>query len=155
MMKKLPLPSSLRPVRDPGKVVKYTPCSKQDHQLDDDLDEIAVVSNAAPENVKYGTGNITANGPRVVPGIITSGGELSRMVVEKSASNIRIHTSSPLYSTKSSEDLKSKSASRQSLLDSVNSKATTEVDSKRVSHELMAAYVNKAHVSSDLDFPKD
>ncbi|XP_023223511.1 cyclic nucleotide-gated olfactory channel-like isoform X2 [Centruroides sculpturatus] len=153
MMKKLPLPSSLRPVRDPGKIVKYTPCSKQDHQLDDDLDEIAVVSNAAPENVKYGTGNVTANGPRVVPGIITSGGELSRLVAEKSTSNIRIHTSSPLYSTKSSEDLKSKSASRQSLLDSVNSKAT-DGDSKRISNELMAAYVNKAHVSSDLEISR-
>ena len=36
--------------------------------VDDDMDDIAVVSNANPEQVKYGSGSITANGPRVVPG---------------------------------------------------------------------------------------
>lgn len=36
---------------------------------DDDLDDIAVVSNAAPGQLRYGTAGInTANGPRVVPG---------------------------------------------------------------------------------------
>ncbi|KAF2361180.1 hypothetical protein FHG87_008056 [Trinorchestia longiramus] len=37
---------------------------------DDDLDDIAVVSNAAPGQLKYGAAGInTANGPRVVPGM--------------------------------------------------------------------------------------
>ena len=35
---------------------------------DDDLEDIAVVTNANPEQVKYGSGSITQNGPRVVPG---------------------------------------------------------------------------------------
>ena len=74
MIKKISLPSSLRSgSKDSGKIVKYTPCSTSGRHLDDDLDEVAVISNAAPENVRYGSGQLsTANGPRVVPGIITS-----------------------------------------------------------------------------------
>lgn len=34
----------------------------------DDPEEIAVVVNPDPGQVKYGTGPITANGPRVIPG---------------------------------------------------------------------------------------
>ncbi|GIX78097.1 cyclic nucleotide-gated channel cone photoreceptor subunit alpha [Caerostris extrusa] len=51
-------------------------------QADDDLDDVTVINSAVPENVKYRTaGCMTANGPRVVPGIITSsGGEMSCMV---------------------------------------------------------------------------
>jgi len=81
MIKKISLASSLRPGgRDTGKVVKYTPCTTK--QSEDDLDEVAVISNAAPENIRYGSGqHTTANGPRVVPGIITSSGvERSRLV---------------------------------------------------------------------------
>lgn len=81
MIKKISLASSLRSSgKDSGKFVKYTACSTK--QLDDDLDEVAVISNAAPENVKYGSGSLTTvNGPRVVPGIITSAGpERSRIV---------------------------------------------------------------------------
>ncbi|KAH8041779.1 hypothetical protein HPB51_017901 [Rhipicephalus microplus] len=110
-MKKMGLRSGgARCVEPGGRIVKYTPCTRRDMRVDDDLDEIAVVSNAAPENVKYGAsggGSLTTNGPRVVPGIITSaGGErLDRR-------------SSPLYTGRSSENIKSAS-SRQSLLETV------------------------------------
>lgn len=77
MIKKISLPSLRSGTKDPGKVVKYTTCNKI---VDDDLDEVAVISNAAPESVRYGTsgghphyGTTAANGPRVVPGIITAG----------------------------------------------------------------------------------
>ena len=48
--------------------VRYTPCSHQDLHLEDELDDIAVVSNAEPGQVRYGSGAVTANGPKVVPG---------------------------------------------------------------------------------------
>lgn len=75
MLRKLSFASSLRPVsKDKGKIVKYTSYTSK-HLPDDDLDEVAVISNAAPENVRYGSGSITTvNGPRVVPGIITTAG---------------------------------------------------------------------------------
>lgn len=75
-----------------GKTVKYTPYSK--HHLihgnknddDDDLDEVAVISNTIPENVTYGSGQQhsvsgSSNGPRLVPGIITSTGFESKPYV--------------------------------------------------------------------------
>ncbi|XP_022238531.1 cyclic nucleotide-gated cation channel alpha-3-like isoform X1 [Limulus polyphemus] len=153
-MKRLTIPN-MRNNRDPGKIVKYTPYTKQDQQLDDDLDEIAVVSSAAPENVKYGSGALTANGPRVVPGIITSTGtERTRLVSEQRVivSTPRQPTVSPVYSTKSSENLKMKSASRQSLLESMANKFHTG-DLKRRSRDSMA-FVNKAHINSDLEIPR-
>ncbi|KFM63418.1 hypothetical protein X975_20716, partial [Stegodyphus mimosarum] len=117
-MKKIPL----RAAREAGRMVKYTQCSPQEMQLDDDLEDIAIVSNAAPESVKYGSGSLTANGPRVVPGIITTTGATDRLQsAGRSVSHTRIHTASPaLYGTKSSENLKS--GSRQSLLESVSSR---------------------------------
>ncbi|XP_064455662.1 cyclic nucleotide-gated channel rod photoreceptor subunit alpha-like [Ornithodoros turicata] len=159
-MKKIALGGGLRTggrVTDASRVVKYTPCTRQDIQPDDDnLDEIAVVSNAAPENVKYGAGgSLTANGPRVVPGIITSAG--GERLDRRSASSTRIHTSSPMYSTRSSENLKS--ASRQSLLETVAGKlhphhrgSTDTAASVRARSSL--AYINRAHISSDLEIPK-
>ena len=43
---------------------------------DDELDDIAVVSNAAPGQLRYGTAGMnTANGPRVVPGECGAGSE--------------------------------------------------------------------------------
>lgn len=45
--------------------IRYNTCRGP---KDDDLEDIAVVSNADPGQVKYGSGIITANGPRVVPG---------------------------------------------------------------------------------------
>ncbi|CAN8020901.1 hypothetical protein HPB47_012460 [Ixodes persulcatus] len=142
-MKKMGLRPGARCV-EPGRVVKYTPCSRQQDMRDaDDLDEIAVVSsNAAPENVKYGAGGgaLTANGPRVVPGIITSaGGErLERR-------------SSPMYGARSSENLKS--ASRQSLLETVAGKLQHR-GSAEVRARPSLAFINRAHVSSDLEIPR-
>lgn len=142
-MKKMGLRAGARCV-EPGRVVKYTPCSRQDMRENDDLDEIAVVSNATPENVKYGTGggSFTANGPRVVPGIITSaGGErLERR-------------SSPMYSARSSENLKS--ASRQSLLETVAGKLQQRGSADTsVRPRPSLAFINRAHVSSDLEIPR-
>ncbi|KAI1298152.1 hypothetical protein HDE_04310 [Halotydeus destructor] len=81
MFRKLSLASGLRSGSGPGKdskqfqgkVVKYTPYSG--HTLDDDdLDEVISVA-AQPENVRYGSSTSgSVNGPRVVPGIITSTG---------------------------------------------------------------------------------
>lgn len=79
MIKKISLPSLRAGSKETSKVVKYTTCS---HKLvDDDLDEVAVISNAAPESVRYGSGHhSTANGPRVVPGIITAGMDRSKVL---------------------------------------------------------------------------
>lgn len=61
--------------------MKYTPYSSKHRTSsddEDDLDEVAVISNATPENVTYGESathlprGSSTNGPRVVPGIITS-----------------------------------------------------------------------------------
>lgn len=53
---------------DAAKTVKYTPCSRQDLHADEELEDIAIVSsNADPGQVKYGSGPIAANGPRVIP----------------------------------------------------------------------------------------
>lgn len=71
-------------------VVKYhTTYSKHlnhDDDDDDDLDEVAVISNTIPENVTYGSGQQhsvqgSSNGPRLVPGIITSTGFESKPYV--------------------------------------------------------------------------
>ncbi|XP_037563323.1 cyclic nucleotide-gated cation channel alpha-3 [Dermacentor silvarum] len=150
-MKKMGLRSGgARCVEPGGRIVKYTPCSRQDMRVNDDLDEIAVVSNAAPENVKYGAGgggSLTTNGPRVVPGIITSaGGErLERR-------------SSPLYTGRSSENIKSAS-SRQSLLETVAGKlqhrgSVSAAAADGVRSRPSLAFINRAHVSSDLEIPR-
>ncbi|KAH6938616.1 hypothetical protein HPB50_011144 [Hyalomma asiaticum] len=150
-MKKMGLRSGgTRCVEPGGRIVKYTPCSRRDMRVNDDLDEIAVVSNAAPENVKYGAGgggSLTTNGPRVVPGIITSaGGErLERR-------------SSPLYTGRSSENIKSAS-SRQSLLETVAGKlqhrgSVSAAAADGVRSRPSLAFINRAHVSSDLEIPR-
>lgn len=59
----------------PSKAVKYTPCSRQESQLDnDELEEIAIVSVSGVESgqLTYGTGTCMVNGPRVVPGTTSS-----------------------------------------------------------------------------------
>ncbi|CAB3376875.1 Hypothetical predicted protein [Cloeon dipterum] len=62
--------SSHNPSSSHGLLLRATPDS--DDLL---LEEISVVSsNADPGHVTYGSGSLAANGPRVVPGIITSGG---------------------------------------------------------------------------------
>ncbi|XP_076349243.1 uncharacterized protein LOC143246427 [Tachypleus tridentatus] len=144
--------TSMRNNRDPGKIVKYTPCTKQELHLDDDLDDIAVVTNATPESVKYGSGALTSNGPRVVPGIIM---EHARLMTEQRpnlSSSPRLQTPSPLYSTKSSENLKTKSMSRQSLLETMTNKFHTG-DLKRRSRDSMG-FVSKAHVNTDLEISR-
>lgn len=78
MIKKISLPSLRSHSKETSNVVKYTTCTDK---MDDDLDEVAVISNAAPENVRYGSRqHITANGPRVVPGIITAGVDRSKLM---------------------------------------------------------------------------
>ncbi|XP_054720750.1 cyclic nucleotide-gated channel cone photoreceptor subunit alpha-like, partial [Uloborus diversus] len=127
--------------RDNARIVKYSKCSSRGAQHDDDLDDVTVVNSAAPESVKYGgaTGScVTTNGPRVVPGIITSsGGEMSGMV---SGSERR---AVPPYSPP--QDEKGASESRQSLLDTVT---------RRVPSSEPYAFVNKAHVGSEVEIPR-
>jgi hypothetical protein len=104
MLKKLSFASGLRSsagassgssafAKEKGKIVKYTSYSSKHHRSsddDDDLDEVAVISNATPENVTYGPGGASAshfpdgsssNGPRLVPGILTSTGFESKPYV--------------------------------------------------------------------------
>jgi len=80
-----------------GKIIKYSSKSstsrgRHHHHRgdddDDDLDEVAVISSAAPESVTYGSGDrpsrssLSTNGPpRLVPGIITSTGFESKPYV--------------------------------------------------------------------------
>ncbi|XP_068086318.1 cyclic nucleotide-gated cation channel [Anabrus simplex] len=153
-------------------VVGYPGYSPADNYCSShELDEIAVVSsNADPCHVKYGSGSLTAvNGPRVVPGIITSSG---RMVGERlSASGTRLNAASPVQyggvkSSTESVPRGLKSVSRQSLLDIVScSLGVTR--SKRQQHQryfsssrdsLAAAYVNRAaavsSAASELDLSR-
>ncbi|XP_054707186.1 cyclic nucleotide-gated channel rod photoreceptor subunit alpha-like [Uloborus diversus] len=141
-----------RAARDAARIVKYTPCNPQEMmQLDDDLEDIAIVSNAAPESVKYGSGSLTANGPRVVPGIITTTADRLQQSAARSVSHTRIHTASPaLYGTKSSENLKS--GSRQSLLESIGNRFP--IGAKRRSRDSTMAFVNKGHVGSELEISR-
>ncbi|XP_031344275.1 cyclic nucleotide-gated channel rod photoreceptor subunit alpha isoform X3 [Photinus pyralis] len=99
-----------------------------------ELDEIAVVSsNADPCHVKYGSGPLsTINGPRLVPGIITSTG--GRMVGERlcsSGTRLDVITSPAQSGVQASVGPRSsnesvpralKSVSKQSLLDLVSCK---------------------------------
>ncbi|XP_039295982.1 cyclic nucleotide-gated cation channel alpha-3 isoform X3 [Nilaparvata lugens] len=132
-----------------------------------ELDEIAIVSNATPGQVKYGSGGLTANGPRLVPGIITSSG---RTVGERlSASGTRLDSGSPLAGTKSStESLKPsktfKSISRQSLLDIVSCRLGVNRSKYNQRYfgasrdSLAAAYINRAaavsSTASELDLSR-
>ncbi|KAG8199530.1 hypothetical protein JTE90_009372 [Oedothorax gibbosus] len=129
--------------RDSARIVKYSKCSKGASQADDDLDDVTVINSAVPENVKYGTaGCITANGPRVVPGIITSsGGEMSCMV-----SSERRGVTSPGGPSTPSGTIDKESDSRSSLLDTVTKRVTTA--------EQPYAFVNKAHIGSELEIPR-
>ncbi|XP_035205767.1 cyclic nucleotide-gated channel cone photoreceptor subunit alpha-like [Stegodyphus dumicola] len=131
------------------KLVKYSKCSKSS-QHDDDLDDVTVVNSAAPENVKYGTaGCVTANGPRVVPGIITSsGGEMSCMVSSERrsvAGPTTLPYSGGTPATPSGTSDKQAFDSRSSLIDTVT---------RRVTSSEPYAFVNKAHVGSDLEIPR-
>lgn len=86
MIKKIALPA-LRPGnKETNKVVKYSSCSNRIVDDDDGLDEVAVISNADPERVSYGSGHhSTANGPRVVPGIITAGMDRTKVLTSSIA----------------------------------------------------------------------
>ncbi|XP_065199974.1 cyclic nucleotide-gated cation channel alpha-3 isoform X2 [Planococcus citri] len=58
-----------------------------------DLEEISIVSsNATPSQVIYGSGPQAANGPRVVPGTITTGGRIGE---RRSISGTRLNMGSP------------------------------------------------------------
>ncbi|XP_022918672.1 cyclic nucleotide-gated channel rod photoreceptor subunit alpha isoform X2 [Onthophagus taurus] len=92
-----------------------------------ELDEIAIVSsNADPLHVKYGSGPLnTINGPRLVPGIITSGG--GRIIGDRLGGSGTICSSlAPAVggakSSTESVHRALKSVSRQSLLELVTCK---------------------------------
>ncbi|XP_013773572.1 cyclic nucleotide-gated channel rod photoreceptor subunit alpha-like [Limulus polyphemus] len=153
-MKRMSMPNMKKNIES-ANIVKSTAYIKQGKPFDEDLGEIAVVSNAAPENVKYGRGTLTCNGPRVIPGIITSTRtESARVLSEQrlTVSSPRMRTVSPLKSTKSSENLKTKSASRQSLLETVASKLYTG-DIKRRSRDSMT-FVNKVRHNPELEISR-
>lgn len=138
------------------KVVKYTPCAPIDRVPYEDPEEIAVVKTPDPGTVKYGSGTFTANGPRVIPGIITSGRGRPLPGDHVSSSGTHINMNSPVYLGKSNENVKGKSMSKQSLLEMVSTKfggsgsGSGHAYKKRFSKDSVA-YVNRAHISSDLD----
>ncbi|XP_025834701.1 cyclic nucleotide-gated cation channel alpha-3-like [Agrilus planipennis] len=148
-----------------------------------ELDEIAIVSsNADPCHVKYGSGGAlhptSINGPRLVPGIITSGG--GRMVGERlSTSGTQLDMSPPLQTSAPTTRHKSstesvqralKSISRQSLLDLVScklgmskSRSSSAFHQQRryfsASHDsISATYINRAanisSAASELDLSR-
>ncbi|KAH7641150.1 cyclic nucleotide-gated channel rod photoreceptor subunit alpha-like [Dermatophagoides farinae] len=102
--------------------------------VDDDLDEVAVISsNAAPENVRYGDGHYhhhhyhlaTANGPRVVPGIITAGVDRTKLLTSSSlqSANVIIRKPSNIVTNDNNDtnndddhDFKDRCPSQQSLI---------------------------------------
>uniref|UniRef100_A0A1S4MLC8 Ion transport domain-containing protein n=2 Tax=Pediculus humanus subsp. corporis TaxID=121224 RepID=A0A1S4MLC8_PEDHC len=125
-----------------------------------ELDEIAIVSNAEPCQVKYGSGPLqsTANGPRLVPGIITSQG---RMIGERlSASGTRLNSGSPVQYTETGGRRTSRSVSKQSLLDLVSCKLGKSKQNQRYfstsRDSLTAAYRTTAvsSTASELDLRK-
>ncbi|XP_043229594.1 cyclic nucleotide-gated cation channel alpha-3-like, partial [Amphibalanus amphitrite] len=129
--------------------VRYTPCSRQELQADDELDDIAVVSNAEPGQVRYGSGAVTANGPKVVPGIITSRGQ-ERL----SQSSTRLNTTSPAAAAKASVDsLKCRSGSKQSLIELVSSRFSVRGGKRFSRDSFSSSYINRAQIS-ELDIPR-
>ncbi|CAG9824996.1 unnamed protein product [Phaedon cochleariae] len=109
-----------------------------------ELDEIAVVSNAEHGHLKYGSGTTlsTINGPRLVPGIITSGG---CMVGERlSSSGTHLNLTSPVQSAAPTAPSRRtstdsihrvlKSVSRQSLLDLVGCKLGMSKQPRHLHH---------------------
>lgn len=122
-----------------GVAVKYTPCAKGDHLDDDDddndVEEISIVdrdglgrgggddeggaaASTAGASGEEGNGGLTANGPRVLPGldVYQSPTDRTKLIGERLSSCDKISLSSPIYSNKVVEQ-KSKSTSKQSLLD--------------------------------------
>lgn len=180
MIKKIALPA-LRPgSKETNKVVKYSSCSNRIVDDDDGLDEVAVISNADPESVRYGSGShhSTANGPRVVPGIITAGMDRSKVLTSSLASSSLTQKrpstviSSSLISPGQSNDnqnIKNRCSSRQSLIGSgeinkVNIGANAnpnaylgngkDTDPKKNAPPQVTGFVNRAHITSELEIPK-
>ncbi|XP_050427217.1 cyclic nucleotide-gated cation channel alpha-3 isoform X2 [Adelges cooleyi] len=91
------------------------------HGQSADLEQISIVSsNATPSQVTYGSGLATANGPRIVPGTITSTGRIGERL---SISGTRLDSGSPVrFGPKSSAESLRNSAARHSLLDLVGCK---------------------------------
>ncbi|KAK8379815.1 hypothetical protein O3P69_019658 [Scylla paramamosain] len=126
-----------------GMRVRYSNCRRT--QASDDFEDIAVVTNADPGQVKYGSGTITANGPRVIPGIIRT---------QRSVSGGRLNAGSPLYLEKPPAPLKGKSLSRQSLIDVFSSRISIGSRKRFSRDSFSASYVNRTQVASELDISR-
>ncbi|KAJ8309682.1 hypothetical protein KUTeg_011547 [Tegillarca granosa] len=135
-----------RRTSEPGVSVKYTPCSKEEHS-EDDLEEIAIVDRDDNKSVthsndksqkKMSMSHLAANGPKHLPGLgifqaFTSSRDRNKAVGERlSTSGGRISVSSPVYSSKIVEQ-KSKSTSKQSLLDFFGTKIDRRKSRKSIS----------------------
>lgn len=126
---------------DAGFGVKYTPCSKDEH-TDDELEEIAIVGkndenkSNHPDDAPERAPSVTANGPRILPGIgvYHSPSVRTKLIGERLSSTGTINLSSPIYSGKVVEQ-KSRSTSKQSLLDIVSTKLDRVKSKKRLSRE--------------------
>nr|CFW94215.1 Eka-cGMP gated channel alpha 3 protein [Euperipatoides kanangrensis] len=149
-MKKMASGLTRRHICDTGKAaVKYTPCAK-DHDGDEELEEIAVVSDQ--QSVKMeAVGTITANGPRIIPGHATysAPSDRTRLIGQRlSSSGNKINLASPIYTGKDK-----KSTSKQSLLEIVSNKLHFGEKKRHFSKESVA-FIHKTSGTSDLEITR-
>ncbi|KAK6195821.1 hypothetical protein SNE40_001173 [Patella caerulea] len=136
---------SRRKASDTGIVVKYSPCAKNENTDEEELEEIAIVeaddkdggegSRDLVQQVEDGIEQTsTANGPRHLPGLemYQSPTDRTKLIGERLSSSDKISVSSPIYSNKVVEQ-KSKSTSKQSLLEIVSNKFDRVKNRKRYS----------------------
>ncbi|XP_059479387.1 potassium/sodium hyperpolarization-activated cyclic nucleotide-gated channel 1 [Neocloeon triangulifer] len=155
--------SAQNPSSSHGLLLRATPDS--DDLL---LEEISVVSaNADPGHVTYGSGSLAANGPRVVPGIITNSGR-GGLNERLSSSGTRLDSSSsPVrhYNSRNVDTVSSRvagaapsvavpAAARQSPIDLVTCRALS--GDKRYSRDSVSGgYANRSNAaSSELDISR-
>lgn len=128
-----------RKTSDTSITVKYTPCAKTEPAEEEDLEEIAIVSKNNEKGSSIRDQNdsnqshesrdsetvVTANGPRILSnlGPFQSPSDRTKLIGERLSSSGTgvINISSPVYSGKIVEQ-KSKSTSKQSLLEIVSTK---------------------------------
>ncbi|XP_060518819.1 cyclic nucleotide-gated channel rod photoreceptor subunit alpha [Cylas formicarius] len=143
-----------------GRLVGGTSCGGSTGGGCHELDEIAVVSsNADPCHVKYGSGSHlegAANGPRLVPGIVTSGGCMVGERLRGSGTGLNLASATPSIASRGASHKQShesvhrvlKSVSRQSLLNLVGCKLGM---SKQCSQSVQSSYHQEGFFASSRD----
>jgi hypothetical protein len=151
-----------------NKAVKYTPCAKGEQTDEEELEEIAITtptgshrppsstrtrSPRTPEDPDDAT-SFTANGPPVLPGIVTytTPSDRTKLIAERLINR----SESPIYSTgRNSNVHSSRSASKHSIFEMMSNKIETVKNGRKKSGSSLVntdsmGYVNKAHVIEPL-----